>query len=357
MAWEASDEDGYEPLCEWLAVVIQLGILLFAVLRPYKSLFSVEFCTAEFENTFGLRGVRFLEHNGIAVYVITCNSTKSRMKGVMETWGPKLRNHPAVSYFSFITGSYENVFDIPYPIIKTSSDYDRFKRPANVSAELYSSWDLAPKDAFIMRHCAEQTNSSWCLRILDDTYVNMPAFENFVVWLSEQGNPRENPMAFGNCLNWWDHWLLQGGSGWIFSRKAGEMFIESEDEWITSMKTFEDHHVVQFFDKIGWTSRQASCPYFSGHFLEQDQFDSWKWSPTPNLYMPCPTRIQSESHCANNRLIPFRSVAFLHSCQAKLTQYQWERWLSEVPEDTMFYNHLVSFTLCIGPNSTTTHFV
>ena len=56
---------------------------------------------------------------------------------------------------------------------------------------------------------------------MDDTYVNFDRYEEFLDWLRHRKNPQTELMAFGNWLSWGQGtYYLQGGSGYIFSRRA-----------------------------------------------------------------------------------------------------------------------------------------
>lgn len=184
---------------------------------------------------------------------------------------------------------------------------------------------------------------------MDDTYVQLEKYEEFLDWLRRKPkNPTKEPMAFGNCLSWGPGtYYLQGGSGYIFSRKAAEKMIELEDWWIKTMDLAEDNHLWRFFQALNISGPETACPYFAGHFLPHKQYKIMlsKKLRLKRKWPTCPDNIEIQPEC-NQGLMPYQNVVFSHAWKPKMSHEEWRYWFTRIPNNAMFYFDRLDLKLC-----------
>ena len=113
-----------------------------------------------------------------------------------------------------------------------------------------------------------------------------------------------------------------------------------------SMRQPEDMHIGNFLRDNGIKSTDVECPYFSGHFLAERAYQTFKWDPTKNKHYPvCPDKLPWQTEC-NSSLTQYKKVAFSHSWGNRLDHEQWKEWFDSVPDDAMVYYTNVKFNVC-----------
>lgn len=283
-----------------------------------------------------------------AIYVITSRfSDYKRLDELMELWGNSIQQHSATQEFNFIEIENPELVG-KYPSLYLPESYKAYDQIlASREKRCGFSTDLVKKSGYIMRHCIENTTADWCFRLMDDTFVNIDVYDEFVTWLNSLSDPRQTVMAYGNCVAWGkDSFYLQGGSGYIFSRRAAEKFLEIEKEWIESLNEPEDNHIMEFFKYVGLKSTDVASTFFSGHFLRRSDYQNFEWNPSQNpAYPVCPNKLPEQSEC-NSTLSPYSQTVFSHSWGDKLSHRDWKRWFKNVPSDAMVYYYKTDFHVC-----------
>jgi hypothetical protein len=235
----------------------------------------------------------------LGLFFLTSNiTTRTRVTGMMETWGNHIRHHPAVT--AFIFASIEDPAYSYLPSVKVFPHYSKL-----YSRLRFTSWrnigvQLIIKDVFTMEYCVRNTTADWCFRLMDDLYVNEAAFDDFVEWIASHPNPRSTPYIIGNCVT---HpstgFYLQGGSGYCFSRAAAERLVETYEEFIPGINIPEDMYLTKFIKMLGLDSQACDCPYFSGHFIGYGLWKQWNW--TKKFVGDCPPTLQKEQRMKTNK--------------------------------------------------------
>lgn len=117
--------------------------------------------------------------------------------------------------------------------------------------------------------CLSISNCNWLLTIDDDALVDLYNLNQLIFELKNNFNPRKDIIMKGNCFNHYAINLtyLQGGSGYILSRKACQLIIQnvSSNLWIYHPIEWEDFSTLNFFQILGIHSYNATSPYFWGH--------------------------------------------------------------------------------------------
>ena len=275
----------------------------------------------------------------ISWYIISSRRSNKRIRSLMSTWGEKIRNDTSTASFNFV--SIESPGFEKYSSITVPKRIEAF-RPLMTRTDWSDRHGfLVFKNAAILEHCVKNTSADWCMRCCDDLYVHMEGYKLFLRHLASLPDPRTVPMMFGNCLDLGEKWFLQGGSGYVFSRKAVEMFLEFEDDWIINAYGSEDVHLARIGIRLNITSAMADSTFFTGHFSSRDYSGIW------NRCRECPERVEPEPYC-NHSLIPLRNVAFFHDKAQRFTPEKWQSWLKNVPENAMMYYEQCSMRICCG---------
>lgn len=291
------------------------------------------------------------DSNGLRVAIMIISSKQSneeRIPNLMEVWGRKMMKHPLVADLTFITIDVPGFDGIPHAQIPEKYA-DLYKRTRHYGWMKVNA-KLVIKTAYTMRYCVDNTDADWCIRAMDDTFLPEEGFWNMIKSLREKGNPREVPLAAGNCIVGGNFgFYLQGGSGWVFSRKAAEMMVEREEKWITSIRNQEDYHIGSIIKEIGISQTGAEVDYggVSGHFMPKERYETFSWENVST----CPESLPPEQAC-NHQLHPYRNMGMLHSWDVHLTHSDWVEWLKKVPEDAMIYYTGGTMHLCRTRNAT-----
>ena len=126
------------------------------------------------------------------------------------------------------------------------------------------------------------TNAPWFLRLCDDTFVNLKAFDQFYAELTKGVDPYEDRIIQGYCLSKYkDHIYIQGGSGIIFSRAAVCHLLSSFDFFVHNMSHIknDDTTLGIWLNRANYTSFDNTNRFFLGHRFWgfRDFSDSLSW--------------------------------------------------------------------------------
>jgi hypothetical protein len=238
-------------------------------------------------------------------------------------------------------------------LFRTSEINETFQYEGS-AFQMFDRW-LSLKILLFAHHCYHHSRADWCIRITDDVYMNRKGLPKFYKWLKTLGNPRTDSRAFGNCLTYYVHpnltnvftgWYLQGGSGYGFSRHATEEFLRFGEEWVLNTYQGDDIYLSYAIIRMGLNGTHLACPFFAGHFIKPQMWDQWKdrWVRVLGR-RPCPEFISKASECGP-MFGQYRYVVFHHSLGDFMTQENWDRWMSNVPEDAMFWFWRKQINIC-----------
>jgi hypothetical protein len=278
--------------------------------------------------------------------ILSSNLTKGRVRPMMEAWGNSVRYYPAISDFYFLSIEDPAMSDLPSIDLPPSySDlYPKlvYLKPHEVSVQ------LVIKDAYAMEYCVTNTSADWCFRLMDDLYINEEGLDDFIEHLRTLPDPRTTAMVFGNCMDTKTvQFYLQGGSGYMFSRRAAELMVAQKNDWIVNVREWEDFHLTNFLTSLNLTSQDVDSPYFTGHFIRWAWWDRFKWNNTEIDFPDCPDEIPEQRECSH-RLFPYHKVVFVHALKAYMTEPRWQKWFAEAPRDAWLYYGGTGFNICRG---------
>jgi hypothetical protein len=93
-----------------------------------------------------------------------------------------------------------------------------------------------------LQYCINNSNCQWVMSIDDDYLINIENLEIMMLELNSNYNPFLQPVMKGFCINNLELKIsyLQGGSGYIFSRKACEIIFSRYEEFAWNFNNHED---------------------------------------------------------------------------------------------------------------------
>lgn len=185
-----------------------------------------------------------------------------------------------------------------------------------------------------MNDFLSSTNSPWFLRLCDDTFVNLKAFDQFYAELTKGVDPYKDRIIQGYCLSKYkDHIYIQGGSGIIFSRAAVCHFLSSFDFFVHNMSHIknDDTTLGIWLNKENYTSFDNTNRFFLGHRFWgfRDFTDLYNKSLQKHIH-PCPNsptsstpyrKMPNHYEYCKHYITKLRNIAFWHD------RSQWFRFI------------------------------
>ena len=133
---------------------------------------------------------------------------------------------------------------------KTSADFDR-----------------AVKRLTAARYFLEKTNHKWFWTATDDIIIDVEAIDRMIYELEQKFDPDENIVFKGNCL-YNGLYYLQGGSGYLMSRIATEIFVNKySDTWLQNVFIYDDFYSNNIREFFNLGIEETSCGYMIGNWF------------------------------------------------------------------------------------------
>lgn len=175
----------------------------------------------------------------------------------------------------------------------------------------YKDIDLFVKDYFLLSYFYYETNYRWVYRGVDDTAINVNYIKEYFKLLESKYNPLKEKVILGNCLINSIYTFLQGGSGYIFSRKAVEEMLPHFKTVIDECNEPEDVLHNRFLEFLGISLSEASSEHMIGHsFLYSDSSRIYRNDFSGIHKCPVPTNV-SKNQCRKFHS-PVNQLIFLH---------------------------------------------
>ena len=130
----------------------------------------------------------------------------------------------------------------------------------------FSRHFLCSKIKESLKHFLFETTASWYIRICGDTYVNSQSFPLFLAEIN-QTNPFFNTLIQGACLGKEQLVYIQGGSGFVFSRKAAYDLYNDWDFFNMTCAEYknDDRAISVYLARINVSFYDATSRWFVGH--------------------------------------------------------------------------------------------
>ncbi|KAH0787268.1 hypothetical protein GPJ56_008779 [Histomonas meleagridis] len=131
--------------------------------------------------------------------------------------------------------------------------------------------DIFRKTYFALSYFYYETNYRWVHRGTVDNSINVGILDKYYESLEEKYDPLKQPVILGGCIKNRVLSFLQGGSGYLYSRKAVELILPHYENIIRSCASHEDVCHNKFIQFLNISIYDASSTHFLGHnFLAND---------------------------------------------------------------------------------------
>lgn len=130
---------------------------------------------------------------------------------------------------------------------------------------------LSSKLLISMKDFLNNSNADWFLRICDDTFINLRAFNHFYSELNIYTNPLTDKLIQGNCIKKEiNNIYLQGGSGIIFSRFSVIEFVSNFSFFKILTKNIhnDDTAIGAWLIHRKYNSKSITNRFFIGHLFQ-----------------------------------------------------------------------------------------
>jgi hypothetical protein len=156
------------------------------------------------------------------------------------------------------------------------------------------------------------TTAMWYILMTDNAFLFLENLKEMLADLSRQWQPEEESVILGNCMSQGGRPpFLQGGTGWLMSRKAVGDFLKIAPVWFQETSTSEDVHFTAAMRQINLSVKEATSPYFLGQYLYKDDYDLMEGFNFSKLY-ECPKVNRILCTACKPFVAPFRKIVFFH---------------------------------------------
>ena len=169
---------------------------------------------------------------------MTSNGSRNRVNNQMKTWVNEFREKISNNAY------YINVDGSPLDIAPYTEISNYLKEIGKNNIKNYCL-NIALKRLGSIEFFLHNTTSDWVWLTCDDSYLEVERVGDLISDLYSRGNPNKDIILNGHCC-WISIPFLQGGSGYIFSRKAAEEFWSFRDEFLKLEECQDDLQLTKF---------------------------------------------------------------------------------------------------------------
>ncbi|KAH0786743.1 hypothetical protein GPJ56_009375 [Histomonas meleagridis] len=136
----------------------------------------------------------------------------------------------------------------------------------------FKSIDIFRKTYFALSYFLYETDYRWLHRGADDNAINVKHIESYYESLEMKYDPLTEPVILGSCVKRPStKGFLQGGAGYLYSRKAVELMLPLYEDVIFHCKVAEDVCHNEFLHRLNISIVEATSFNFLGHsFGDED---------------------------------------------------------------------------------------
>ena len=241
-------------------------------------------------------------------------------------------------------------------IIHTNSTEPSVSQPGDPSTNYEKN--MAYRKVVSIRYFLEHTNAPFFGYISEDTHIYVEnLYKLFYSLIHElKINPLKDPLVKGNCLRFnTGHPFIQGGSGYIFSRRSAQDFLKVEQKWRDEYKGKgpEDYAFSDALQMMNYSLGEISSPYFLGQYCARKDKPYLEAETISQTYLDdlplCPRHLKnppSEPNTCKLDYVRFKDIVFLHRL-SDLRPWSEYKPLSHYPDNLYYTMHVESVALCM----------
>ena len=274
--------------------------------------------------------------NKIFFLILTSPVTyEKRHRRIFESWGKKFLKSPYFGGIGFSTVPECNDSNIIHPSQKDLLYRDSLPWAFHEK----TSVDLQFKTMIGINYFIQNSNVGWLARIVDDTWVNVDKIANMLNVLNNEYDPFKDIAIKGSCIDY--HPFIHGGSGYVISRKACEIYNADRYEFNRQLALAEDLHFNLFIERVGLTMNEVTSEFHAG-FSFGKQYTDAILNQAYNVIPDCKRFILPAYTFCKSFTSKFNQIVFVHDHFGFLNLSQFEP-LYNTPNDNVTYFSFRSF--------------
>jgi hypothetical protein len=278
------------------------------------------------ENALTIRQVSPTHSNRIAIGILTMSWFAHNIGYWSTHFVPEFYSKDYGEYISFWGDEPKaaSLFrGIPYHAVPSAGDISRYALKSKLKA------------AF--EHFLRETTAGWFVRIMGDTAINFDMVPAVLSDLRKDYDPLTDRVIQGACLGKFELTYVQGGSGFIFSRRA--VFELLEDwAWIEELAVHfknDDRLISHYIRHVNLSWHNATNRFFVGHSFWN--FTNAFKALSFQFHRPCIERPKSKKGC-RSYFTRVKDIAFWHD-RARFMKFigRIDTLRGMTPEDLYFH--------------------
>ena len=292
------------------------------------------------ENPF-LISFSFNFDSNLFIGVITSSSSLERAKKFHSYSNQHKKKNIYISYY---TSDDLKVPELNIINLNMNSLQNQFETyPYVVRSE--GSLNIVFKFFYILKDFLENNNYKYLIRLTDDVFINYPKIEEYLVKLDYLENSRSNNVFIqGCCLIVGESFILQGGSGYLLSKKSANAMFQIYTDIIRVNNNWEDWIISEFLQKLEPDLSLIASKQFLGHGLQQNRFNELQNKQYTN-FQSCNLEFQYHNCYKGNNLL--KDLIFFHQAFGYHEFPILEQILLEIPNNLYFFQDGMYSEICI----------
>lgn len=210
---------------------------------------------------------------------------------------------------------------------------------------LDNNLDRENKRITMANYFLTETNADFFVNPTDDVLVDPLRINELATILYQKYNTNIDSVFLGNCQYTGNMMYLQGGTGYIMSRKMAKDFVKLSKRWLLIAKASDDLEITKFLSFLNITPRDGDCPYMCGHSFP----DLLSLNFNPNTLQNCPKNFY-EPNCQQG-VLNIKDVYMIHPYLMNINQslkvyYNFQVLLHDKNHSYGWYNTFPTTHVC-----------
>jgi hypothetical protein len=139
----------------------------------------------------------------------------------------------------------------------------------------------ATKRIASFRYFLRHTRTSFLLFTTDNAFVWVKNLPYLAGQLRMRKLTTRSHFIWGNCMKNSREEFIQGGSGYLLSRRTARLILKIADLWIPTVEHSEDVYFERAMNSVGLSARRSSSEFFIGQYInwgQQEAIESFNFT-------------------------------------------------------------------------------
>ena len=209
--------------------------------------------------------------------------------------------------------------------------------------------DRAMKRYIGARYFLEHTNLKWYWCASDDNIIDYDKIDAMAYDLDTTYDTENDYVYKGHCIYNYIRYrtYLQGGIGYLYSRKAARKFVRMGMEYIKDTCDMDDIFFDRYIGDFHLGHRNISTRYMFGHGYELNFYNLSYFDTVPT----CPNETaRPNTACYGNDLYPLKDLVGFHESNVKngLVHFKLLKKAGNLCKDLYYYFDILHLYVCRG---------